>query len=73
MTMTQVSERAEKDHALDELRHRSVELKQAKANYEVALWRAHHAKVPNTAIARALGLSEAAIRMYLKRNKKDLK
>lgn len=65
------SERALKDRALSDLTARAHELKVAKAAYEDALYEAKHLKLANTIIARAVGVSEAAIRMYFKRNQRD--
>jgi len=61
------SERVLRDEALGLIRQRAIELRQARVNYEVALVEAHDLGIANTIIARAIGCTETAVRMYLKR------
>lgn len=59
-----------REDALKKLAAASRELADAKVAYEAALYRARDVGCPNTVIARTLGRTEAAIRMFFKRSEK---
>lgn len=52
------------------LKEAKQELEAAQGKYEQALWNARALGIANTKIARVVGLTEAAIRMYFKRSGK---
>lgn len=64
-TLDQIRQRL----ALDALIKASGQLDAAKEEYQRAIFRASEAGIPNTRLARAIGKSESAVRLYLKRKK----
>ncbi len=56
-----------KDRVRSELQSRRSEYELARENYREALGRAKDLGLANTVIARAVGTTEAAVRMYFKR------
>lgn len=56
--------------ALEEVTRAREAITNAKADYKKALERASSLDIPNSAIAKRLGVSETAVRLFLKRNQK---
>lgn len=60
------------ERVLRDLRKRAEAMRAAREAYERALYAAREAQIPNTEIARTVGISEAGVRMFFKRREEVL-